>query len=106
MFFLRLGVFLAGSVFLLIALTQVVVPIVRNRPLFPFFRRRGRLHSEITRARADVANAQLEVELRRLHHRAGEIRHPDALDTGEAGEATRSVEPHEGGDGNESQGSV
>ena len=43
--------------------TQVIMPAVENRPLFPFFRPRRKLERKLTEARGEVSDAQLRREI-------------------------------------------
>ncbi|RJQ14758.1 hypothetical protein C4553_00330 [Candidatus Parcubacteria bacterium] len=66
---------LAGVVlFFYAAVTQVVIPLWKNTPLFPFFRRKRQLEVRITEARGAVEEADLEQSLKRTEAEAARRR--------------------------------
>jgi len=58
---LRIFEIAAGAILVILAFTQIVIPILRGTLLFPLFRREHELESQISRARQE----QLEIELQR-----------------------------------------
>ena len=58
--FLRVLELVGFTLLVLVAVTQLVIPLWRGTPLFPLFRREGKLEGELERAR----QVRLEAELR------------------------------------------
>lgn len=54
--------------------TQVVLPLWRNTPLFPIFRRERRLQHELVEATENVVEAELEKEIVETTERAESVR--------------------------------
>lgn len=66
---------LVVAVFLLyLGVTQVVLPLWRDTPLFPMFRREGRLQHELAEATEKVVEADLERKIAETAHRAESVR--------------------------------
>ena len=59
---------------LIVGVTQLVIPILRGRPIFPIFRRERMLVSEIAEAEADLEQAKLERRLEDTRREAERIR--------------------------------
>jgi len=58
----------------LVGVTQLVVPLWRGTPLFPFGRRERRLEVDLAEAREEVVEAKLEQEIGREHETAERLR--------------------------------
>lgn len=56
----------------LITVTQVIVPLWRNKPLFPFFRMREKVVSEIGKAAEEVEVSEFEKILRQMQREANQ----------------------------------
>ena len=63
---------------LLVGVTQLVIPLLRSRPIFPILRRDRMLASEIAEANADLEQARLERELEDKRRAAEELRSEDS----------------------------
>ena len=46
-------------------LSQMLIPTLRDKPLFPLFRKNWRLRKQITRVHEDQENVALEMELKK-----------------------------------------
>lgn len=58
----------------LFAVTQIIVPSWKSKPMFPLFRRKAPIISQLEEARSDVTDAELELDLRRTQKEADKIR--------------------------------
>lgn len=66
---------LVVTAFLLyLGVTQVVLPLWRDTPLFPMFRREGRLQHELAEATEKVVEAELEKKIDETTHKAESVR--------------------------------
>lgn len=66
---------LVVAAFLLyLGMTQVVLPLWRDTPLFPMFRREGRLQHELAEATEKVVEADLERKIAETAHKAESVR--------------------------------
>ena len=61
----------------LVGVTQLLIPLLRGRPIFPIFRRERILVSEIAEAEADLEQAKLERRLEETRRQAEELRSDD-----------------------------
>jgi hypothetical protein len=52
-------------------ITQIILPAIRNRPLFPFFRRTG--EKRITNAELEINEARLRLEASNLEKQAADL---------------------------------
>lgn len=68
-----LELFVAVSL-LYLGVTQVVLPLWRDTPLFPMFRREGRLQHELTEATEKVVEAELEKKIAETAQKAESVR--------------------------------
>ena len=59
---------------LYLGVTQVVLPLWRDTPLFPMFRREGRLQHELAEATEKVVEAELEKKIAETAQRAESVR--------------------------------
>ena len=59
----RLSVFVVVIMFLLILLTQLAVPLIRETPLFPIFSRKPRINSKIHQVNEETEEERLLAEL-------------------------------------------
>lgn len=59
---------------LYLGVTQVVLPLWRSTPLFPIFRREGRLQHELAEATERVVEADLERQISETTRRAESVR--------------------------------
>lgn len=59
---------------LYLGVTQVVSPLWRDTPLFPMFRREGRLQHELAEATEKVVEAELEKKIAETAQRAESVR--------------------------------
>ena len=73
---------------LYLGVTQVVLPLWRDTPLFPMFRREGRLQHELTEATEKVVEAGLERKIFETTQKAESVR----------GRVRRPVRPTSGSD--------
>lgn len=55
-------------------LTQVILPLWNNRPVFPIFRRSGRLEHKLKEATEEVADAEMEKTITKRAQRAEALR--------------------------------
>ena len=62
---------------ILVGVTQLLIPLLRGRPIFPIFRRERILVSEIAEAEADLEQAKLERRLEETRRRAEDLRSDD-----------------------------
>lgn len=60
----------------LAGVTQLVVPLWRGTPLFPFVRRERRLEAELSEAREEVIEVKLEQRIRQEREAAERLRKP------------------------------
>ncbi len=66
-------------IILVLLATQILVPLFRGTPFFPVFRRERRLVKDLTEAREEVQDAELEEHIDVTRRRAADIRRrPDA----------------------------
>ena len=66
---------LVVTAFLLyLGVTQVVLPLWRDTPLFPMFRREGHLQHELTEATENVVEAELEKKIAVTTQKAESVR--------------------------------
>jgi hypothetical protein len=72
-FLLELSIFILVP---LLALTQILIPVWRGRRTFPIFRGRSELITELDKARSDVGDAELELDIHRTRREADRIRKP------------------------------
>ena len=63
------------SIFVVLG-TQILIPLLRGTPFFPVFRRERKLVEELTRAKEEVRNAELEETIDATRRRADSIRQP------------------------------
>lgn len=73
------------ALLILAFLTQVFLPVVLRRPLFPMFRKKTHRDSQLKAARADLAEAakeaelaELDAEIERVKQRVSDPDQPDA----------------------------
>ena len=59
---------------LYLGVTQVVLPLWRDTPLFPMFRREGRLQHDLAEATEGVVEAELEKKIAETAQRAESVR--------------------------------
>lgn len=59
---------------LYLGVTQVVLPLWRDTPLFPMFRREGRLQHDLAEATEDVVEAELEKRIAETAKKAELVR--------------------------------
>lgn len=52
-----------AAILLLFVITQIIVPLFRGTPFFPFFRNERKLVSDLERAREDLVEAGLEEQI-------------------------------------------
>ena len=57
--------FLSGVFLVIIVVNQIIVPIKKGLPIFPFFRKTRRLSEELTKVNEDIENLKLEQEIER-----------------------------------------
>ena len=62
---------------LLVGVTQLLIPLLRGRPIFPIFRRDRSLMNELAEANADLEQARLERELEEKRRAADRLRGED-----------------------------
>ncbi|OGN02421.1 MAG: hypothetical protein A2655_01680 [Candidatus Yanofskybacteria bacterium RIFCSPHIGHO2_01_FULL_43_42] len=62
------------ALLLYLGVTEVVLPLWRNTPLFPMFRREGRLQHELAEATESVVEAELEKKIAETAQRAESVR--------------------------------
>lgn len=62
------------ALLLYLGVIQVVLPLWRDTPLFPMFRREGRLQHELTEAAEKVAEAELEKRIAETTQKAESVR--------------------------------
>ena len=55
--------FLFGVVVVIVAISQVIVPIKKGLPVFPFFRKTQKLHGELTKVNREIEDLKLEKEI-------------------------------------------
>lgn len=72
--FLALMELVLMSLLLYLGITQVVLPLWRETPLFPMFRKEGRLQHDLVEANEDVAEAELEKKIAETAQRAESVR--------------------------------
>jgi hypothetical protein len=58
---------------IIVGISQLVIPLLTNRPLFPFFRRASKIRGEIVEARGDIDAAELEREMIALRKQADDL---------------------------------
>ena len=63
-----------AALLLYLGATQVVLPLWRDTPLFPMFRREGRLQHELTEATEKVVEAGLERKIFETTQKAESVR--------------------------------
>lgn len=72
-----------------LGVTQIVLPLWRDTPLLPIFRKEGRLQHELVEATEKVVEAELEKEIAEITHRAESVRktvrRPTRTTTGSGG---------------------
>ncbi len=64
---------LATVVIIVMGLTQVVVPLLRNQRIFPAFRKVGKLQSALGEAEEDVQAAKIDKQVQRTRKQATRI---------------------------------
>jgi hypothetical protein len=66
---LRIFEIAAGALIVILAITQIAIPILRGTLMFPLFRREHELESQLSRARQEELEVGLqhELEKRREH---------------------------------------
>jgi hypothetical protein len=62
---------------LLVAVTQLLIPLLRGRPVFPIFRRERRLASELAEAESELEQARLERQVEEKRRAAEALRSDD-----------------------------
>lgn len=62
----------------IVGVTQLVIPLLRGRPIFPILRRERMLEREIAEANADLEQARLERELEDKRRAAEALRSEDS----------------------------
>jgi hypothetical protein len=72
---LRILEYATGAILLLIAVTQVVIPIFRGTLLFPFFRREHELESLLSQARQQELEFGLQKELKQRREHLDTLKH-------------------------------
>ncbi len=64
-----------GAILLLAFVTQVVVPVVRSTPLFPFLRTEKHLVAELERANEEVLEEALRRKIVKRHQETERLQH-------------------------------
>ena len=62
------------ALLLYLGVTQVILPLWRGTPLFPMFRREGRLQHDLTEATEKVVEAELESKIVETTQKAESVR--------------------------------
>lgn len=57
----------------LVGITQVIVPLFRGRPPFPFFGGKGKLESDLDQAKEEVDEAKIKREIGETKKKAARI---------------------------------
>lgn len=65
------------AVVVLVATTQVILPLLGGRPVFPIFRRSHRLERELVEAAAELEEAELERAVEEKRRKADALRGDD-----------------------------
>ena len=74
MILVALAELVAATLLLYLGVTQVVLPLWRDTPLFPRFRREGRLQHELVEATEKVVEAELERKIVATTEKAESVR--------------------------------
>ncbi len=74
MILLTLAELVLMAILFYLGVTQVVLPLWRDTPLFPMFSREGRLQHELVEATEKVAEAKLEKKIAETTHEAESVR--------------------------------
>lgn len=70
----EVGVILVILLAALVVLTQIIIPLGKGTPFFPWFRRKHTLTKELTEAEEDVQLAELEGEIAERLEKAKQLR--------------------------------
>lgn len=69
MIFFKLMEIVLGILVLVLFVTQILIPAVKNTSFFPFFRKQGKLEAEVTQLNQRDVEEKLEIEItQRQHH--------------------------------------
>ena len=71
---LRIFEIATGAFIVLLAVTQIVVPIIRGTLLFPFFRKEHELESQLSHARQEELEIGLQHELKKRREHIEKLR--------------------------------
>ena len=63
--FLYILEFLFGVCVVVVVVYQLIIPVAKGLPTFPFFRKTRRLSEELTKVNEDIENLKLEQEIER-----------------------------------------
>ena len=74
MILIELAELVVAVLLLYLGVTKIVLPLWRDTPLFPMFRREGRLQHELTEATEKVVEAELERKIAETAHKAESVR--------------------------------
>lgn len=58
-------------VVVIVIATQIIVPLVRNRPIFPILRKTAKLEKELGRAEQELEDTKLEKKVSRIKTKMG-----------------------------------
>ena len=79
------------ALLLYLGVSQVVLPLWRDTPLFPMFRRERRLQHELAEATEKVVEAELEEKIAEKTQKAESVRRRAPRSTGSTSESSRNV---------------
>ena len=74
MILVELAELVVAVLLLYLGVTKVVLPLWRDTPLFPMFRRERRLQHELTKATENVVEAELERKIAETAQKAESVR--------------------------------
>jgi hypothetical protein len=71
---LRIFEIAAGAIIVILAVTQMVIPILRGTLLFPLFRKEHELESQLSRARQEELEVGLQHELKKRQQHIAKLK--------------------------------
>lgn len=74
MIFLRLLEYAVVILFIIFAVTQILIPLLRGKPIFPLFRKKEEIKEQLIVAKDETETAKLEKELEKEREKAKKLK--------------------------------